>query len=181
MVFPTPVGMFRLFYDTLNVSLGFPHARGDVPPRAARPRATARFSPRPWGCSGEVVGFEKRALVFPTPVGMFLHLASSTFIMTSFPHARGDVPRGDAGHLHVEVFSPRPWGCSEFERNSLRIYAVFPTPVGMFRGRILNFSNEISFPHARGDVPNYHKANRKVKKFSPRPWGCSEGHRDSKR
>ena len=50
---------------------------------------------------------------------------------------------------------------------------VFPTPVGMFRGRARRSRRRRSFPHACGDVPPGAPSRRGPVGFSPRLWGCS--------
>ena len=71
------------------------------------------------------------------------------------------------------MFSPRPWGCSVLAVHLGDETLVFPTPVGMFRTRSKNAPKPPSFPHARGDVPVLPICRGMVRKFSPRPWGCS--------
>ena len=70
-VFPTHVGMFRLSASMLNPTDCFPHARGDVPSIEPTLRRGNWFSPRTWGCSGDIIGAPMGAFVFPTHVGMF--------------------------------------------------------------------------------------------------------------
>ena len=133
-VFPTPVGMFRILKDLLRYSRRFPHARGDVPSTRDAAAMREAFSPRPWGCSARLLAKQERRGVFPTPVGMFLVETHDVDELRSFPHARGDVPTGaDTPSIHP-AFSPRPWGCSETLKIKFSTSAVFPTPVGMFRG-----------------------------------------------
>ncbi len=50
-VFPTPVGMVRVWVTVLLSPLSFPHARGDGPLYAAAKAIDRKFSPRPWGWS----------------------------------------------------------------------------------------------------------------------------------
>ena len=111
-VFPTPVGMFRDASISIGTNNGFPHACGDVP-ISTRANASVRvFSPRLWGCSGELQGRGLVGEVFPTPVGMFRRAPSAPWKSSRFPHACGDVP-DIKQHGGVDAaFSPRLWGCS---------------------------------------------------------------------
>ena len=68
-VFPTPVGVFLLFWFVLLRIIGLPHARGGVSTRTTRKPPNTTSSPRPWGC---FQNYQRRFCnhpVFPTPVG----------------------------------------------------------------------------------------------------------------
>ena len=172
-VFPTPVGMFRPIQSTPFAGKRFPHARGDVPFAPIYPLIDDMFSPRPWGCSVDLTLFRSFDPVFPTPVGMFRPIQSTPFAGKRFPHARGDVPFAPIYPLIDDMFSPRPWGCSVDLTLFRSFDPVFPTPVGMFRGRRPACWSARCFPHARGDVPIIRPKLEAMGLFSPRPWGCS--------
>ena len=53
------------------------------------------------------------------------------------------------------------------------MFQVFPTPVGMVRSFLRAETAATSFPHARGDGPEFENEKRDPRKFSPRPWGWS--------
>ena len=114
-LFPTHVGMFRVYYPIREFNSSFPHTRGDVPAlgggawseesfphtRGDVPvEAYARFglldfSPHTWGCS--VIFYLNRPMMglFPTHVGMFRRLMAVILFGLTFPHTRGDVPSRD--------------------------------------------------------------------------------------
>jgi len=70
-----------------------------------------------------------------------------------FPHTRGDVP--------------------DDLDNPDAVAGVFPTRVGMYRGRTRNILRGQRFPHTRGDVPVVAEALEQVELFSPHAWGCT--------
>ena len=172
-LFPTPVGMFRRSRASRRNGRPFPHACGDVPRYLMCEVRPSTFSPRLWGCSASPDGPRPRGRLFPTPVGMFRLSSSSSWSSRTFPHACGDVPRiGTDGH-GVIPFSPRLWGCSGRSRQCAASFALFPTPVGMFREVSEISISTSTFPHACGDVPTVISAIRTTLHFSPRLWGCS--------
>ena len=172
-LFPTPVGMFRSRPRSRKSTASFPHACGDVPAREAALIAGFSFSPRLWGCSRYNVALRPRLLLFPTPVGMFRRSPTTGASASPFPHACGDVPEATPSSASPSVFSPRLWGCSGDEARGVERPALFPTPVGMFRGRGCRRRGCRAFPHACGDVPAEAIADPETRLFSPRLWGCS--------
>ncbi len=170
-VFPTHVGMDRVWIGRRFCGSGFPHARGDGPRwwRAARSRNT--FSPRTWGWTGLRVGFAAPNRVFPTHVGMDRRCAAAQFPCSSFPHARGDGPSAREEHQEDSGFSPRTWGWTDTVLLLARIPSVFPTHVGMDRVSLALDRRGPCFPHARGDGPIGLADSYRAGKFSPRTWG----------
>ena len=71
----------------------------------------------------------------------------------SFPRARGDGPNLRLILKIRILFSPRPWGWSDFIENLLSPLAVFPAPVGMVRNLSGVAVQILRFPRARGDGP----------------------------
>ena len=171
-VFPTPVGVFRYRRTASAIMRRLPHARGGVSTRPASGTAQRQSSPRPWGCFYSSRACAKASLVFPTPVGVFLILGSSSSIRRSLPHARGGVSNSGRIPFRCLESSPRPWGCFYSAPLDCGHLDVFPTPVGVFllyekKGQVL-----ACLPHARGGV-SYAKAHHwLLKASSPRPWGC---------
>ena len=110
-VFPTPVGVFLFIGAYLASGSGLPHARGGVsevkPPR----RRPIWSSPRPWGCFFSKGRFKDRALVFPTPVGVFPGGQCCLMLIRGLPHARGGVSNAMNLTTRELQSSPRPWGC----------------------------------------------------------------------
>ena len=148
-VFPTPVGMFHFQILLGAVLQRFPHARGDVPAPTSTRAYQIAFSPRPWGCSALMVARQ----LLQEPI--------------------------DSSSERDLQFSPRPWGCSSSCLELVLTQLVFPTPVGMFRRKILSHILRKSFPHARGDVPRNSSQSAVLDWFSPRPWGCSANLRSA--
>ena len=136
------------------------------------------FSPRPWGWSAIVAYCQSLRPVFPTPVGMVRGATRDQAHHARFPHARGDGPRGPYPSARIWLFSPRPWGWSEFLIMKWPIVQVFPTPVGMVREAEDIARDADSFPHARGDGPVGVQSSVKADMFSPRPWGWSAGQHE---
>ena len=91
-VFPTRVGMFRIWEYQDGCCTRFPHTRGDVPTLNPRGRDRRAFSPHAWGCSGTSQGKIAYSDVFPTRVGMFRSATVPRPLSSRFPHTRGDVP-----------------------------------------------------------------------------------------
>ena len=69
-VFPTPVGMDLQRQTAAPHACGFPHTRGDGPPRWIARHYRKKFSPHPWGWTGGYHDNRNNSKVFPTPVGM---------------------------------------------------------------------------------------------------------------
>ena len=179
-LFPTPVGMFRVYTDAFDAVLAFPHACGDVPATSTSRIRTPNFSPRLWGCSGHYLAWLVAWVLFPTPVGMFRTSSRSATSRAPFPHACGDVPVLDRVGRGDGRFSPRLWGCSGRLSSRHGRRALFPTPVGMFRCRGIAPSTPAAFPHACGDVPLPARSSAHHTRFSPRLWGCSVSQAQSR-
>ena len=166
--------MFRVFLGFCMKTSSSPHARGDVPPIRLSEALERLFSPRPWGCSVNILPELIGLTLLPTPVGMFRARIGTIARRATSPHARGDVPRRPARIEYRGDFSPRPWGCSGFYRLPRYRLLLLPTPVGMFRVCSPSAMRDRPSPHARGDVPPHRGAIAPRASFSPRPWGCSE-------
>ncbi len=109
-------------------------------------------SPRPWGCFPFWCHLRRGSRVFPTPVGVFLDLATS--------------------RLMCRQSSPRPWGCFRSGRRAAGVLHVFPTPVGVFPYSFKNRDRGYRLPHARGGVSEFVGQLAVISPSSPRPWGC---------
>ena len=131
-VFPTPVGVFlRYLYVYLYRSC-LPHARGGVSFILLIRTQERRSSPRPWGCFYCRLRIAHFAQVFPTPVGVFPNITSTTVCRRSLPHARGGVSLPQQIYEARHKSSPRPWGCFQLRYQRCLMLVVFPTPVGVF-------------------------------------------------
>ena len=150
-VFPTPVGVFPSSRLTpLNI-WSLPHARGGVSDGSVPVVKVVLSSPRPWGCFSGEEGRRSGKGVFPTPVGVFPVPAGSALVLAGLPHARGGVSTTTSA-AEKAASSPRPWGCFSALRQKSGLFAVFPTPVGVFLFDRLRLRQMESLPHARGGV-----------------------------
>ncbi len=75
-VFPTPVGVFLKSFQRFLMSECLPHTRGGVSEAILEAGTDMESSPHPWGCFPALPGPSAPAIVFPTPVGVFLSLIS---------------------------------------------------------------------------------------------------------
>ena len=152
LVFPTPVGVFLIFFHAPIPHASLPHARGGVSLFFRYLPKGIASSPRPWGCFDCSDMTTSVYHVFPTPVGVFLNGSAIRIQMSRLPHARGGVSTSPSAPADRIPSSPRPWGC--FRQPSCRRdrYRVFPTPVGvfLFPGRCPG--GGYGLPHARGGV-----------------------------
>ena len=71
------------------------------------------------------------------------------------------------------TFSPPAWGWSGCVHCSSSKRAVFPTRVGMVRGRGRRTARDRGFPHPRGDGPRTRGSWSCCYPFSPPAWGWS--------
>ena len=152
-VFPAHAGMFRVNRVRTRSGVGFPRARGDVPPIVYSSRMPLAFSPRTRGCSAVKPLLRSNFAVFPAHAGMFPRVTRLTSVVVRFPRARGDVPptirqTPNDGH-------------------------VFPAHAGMFPLMLSIQLRAYCFPRARGDVPRVVACAHTPNRFSPRTRGCS--------
>ena len=152
-VFPTCVGMVRIWSSPQPVARGFPHMRGDGPKHLKPTQKRPWFSPHAWGWSGRGRPQPAAQLVFPTCGGMVRPAAHRAGFCQRFPHMRGDGPKIDGLPKTSKKFSPHAWGWSEFAQHIQRVYPVFPTCVGMVRKMEIFRTSNNCFPHMRGDGP----------------------------
>ena len=71
--------------------------------------------------------------------------------------------------------SPRAWGCFLLPLHGPCLGRVFPTCVGVFLSPWLQFLHMYGLPHVRGGVSDIITHNCRLKKSSPRAWGCFLG------
>ncbi len=129
-------------------------------------------SPRTWGCFSYLHSTWRARRVFPTHVGVFLSIKSSSTSTRCLPHARGGVSKTEALSRLKELSSPRTWGCFPEPCPRGGHWWVFPTHVGVFPMRTSAGHTVSCLPHARGGVSQW--INNVAVKFgsSPRTWGC---------
>ena len=110
-VFPTPVGVFLNFGISDYYVESLPHTRGGVSEDGLRPVRPAESSPHPWGCFHLWHGPHRRAVVFPTPVGVFPATTAMRISPRRLPHTRGGVSTRPSPSTPRLPSSPHPWGC----------------------------------------------------------------------
>ncbi len=115
-VLPTCVGMVRENVWNQLMPLRSPHVRGDGPHDTPMAFATAPFSPRAWGWSGELSIMQANVIVLPTCVGMVRRSGRNSPSPNCSPHVRGDGPYCPNLTRDARTFSPRAWGWSERPR-----------------------------------------------------------------
>ena len=166
------MGVFLNTKETARWWRGLPHARGGVSSYGAYVGFVPLSSPRPWGCFYTHALKRAHRPVFPTPVGVFLHLGIRWMLRCCLPHARGGVSQSSAAAHHRAWSSPRPWGCFQIKALKDQGREVFPTPVGVFLICMGLAFHEDGLPHARGGVSVYWVDDGPTLRSSPRPWGC---------
>ena len=89
-------------------------------------------SPREWGCFQCRCRWRQRVEVFPTRVGVFPVCGIKGHSSRSLPHASGGVSVKSLNSVILKKSSPREWGCFYYKNTNGKVYAVFPTRVGVF-------------------------------------------------
>ena len=171
-VFPTLVGVFLSISRPGSMVAGLPHARGGVSPRGAGGPAGRESSPRSWGCFRHLYAEKDPGRVFPTLVGVFLCHEQLASYVPRLPHARGGVSSRTSARSRTASSSPRSWGCFQVEAGLRNSLWVFPTLVGVFPIRQRWSSRSSGLPHARGGVSPSASSARRLRRSSPRSWGC---------
>ena len=129
-------------------------------------------SPRTWGCFSSLHSTWRARRVFPTHVGVFLSIKSSSTSTRCLPHARGGVSKTEALSRLKELSSPRTWGCFPEPCPRGGHWWVFPTHVGVFLETTGETPSFVCLPHARGGVSRWVQSHRTELASSPRTWGC---------
>ncbi len=153
-------------------SLCLPHARGGVSLMHGVGYEPLQSSPRTWGCFYPISVFCKLHHVFPTHVGVFLLMLTFRGLRMSLPHARGGVSVVNYGNTLDRKSSPRTWGCFYQSLKSFCLFCVFPTHVGVFPRRPRHPPRCGCLPHARGGVSTPSSLTQRLRRSSPRTWGC---------
>ncbi len=129
-------------------------------------------SPRTWGCFSYLHSTWRARRVFPTHVGVFLSIKSSSTSTRCLPHARGGVSRWVQSHRTELASSPRTWGCFRNHCHRSHRSRVFPTHVGVFLETTGETPSFVCLPHARGGVSTGVTGHSARPRSSPRTWGC---------
>ena len=90
-VFPTCVGVFLVETKGGDYTYCLPHVRGGVSGQRADGLVQWRSSPRAWGCFLKSAIRNVKMSVFPTCVGVFLHIYALPVRVRCLPHVRGGV------------------------------------------------------------------------------------------
>ena len=110
-IFPTCVGVFPSQKAPLFRYVDLPHMRGGVSSFSWAHGYNNPSSPHAWGCfqnSHHVNGWK---CIFPTCVGVFLHIIESTGGDLNLPHMRGGVSTHNKIPGRAFESSPHAWGC----------------------------------------------------------------------
>ena len=110
-VFPTPVGVFPIQAFVCPDGYRLPHTRGGVSGRQDALECCCLSSPHPWGCFRFRLSSALMAIVFPTPVGVFLQCGCVWETALRLPHTRGGVSCAVFQPFPRLGSSPHPWGC----------------------------------------------------------------------
>ena len=172
--------MDRLHASWAEGASSVPHARGDGPCQAVTKSWTFGCSPRTWGWTESNRHHHPWPPVFPTHVGMDRGAPVVPRQLPRVPHARGDGPPGSSFSWIKAVCSPRTWGWTDGRHRDVEAENVFPTHVGMDRGRVDRRWDSGGVPHARGDGPREDRSGHGEGECSPRTWGWtgSRNHRE---
>ena len=150
---------------------GIPHPRGDGPNNHFYFPVHLGYSPPPWGWTAHFDKLVECFRVFPTPVGMDRMTSRSLTLGSRIPHPRGDGPLLEPIGMTILEYSPPPWGWTEIPKIGPPSWNVFPTPVGMDRGPLMDDHASFSIPHPRGDGPLLGFSFQDCIAYSPPPWG----------
>ncbi len=151
-VFPTCVGVFLKTPHYAGFSLCLPHMRGGVSRKRQNWISLSASSPHAWGCFRSAPGDLRRALVFPTCVGVFPGWPYRSGMCRCLPHMRGGVSHQDYSVRTARQSSPHAWGCFPYPAALQVIRLVFPTCVGVFPGLTRCILTRTRLPHMRGGV-----------------------------
>ena len=92
-------------------------------------------------------------------MGVFLPALRGVLVTFRLPHARGGVSDDFGYFTHVNVSSPRTWGCFSRTCHARHSDGVFPTHVGVFLVDLYDFHEVERLPHARGGVSRFQKSS----------------------
>ena len=132
-VFPTCVGMDRIYEHPHHQRHRVPHLRGDGPKYSTPTLMPNSCSPPAWGWTARCQVKIGAGSVFPTCVGMDRLSALIPSTSTRVPHLRGDGPSWQAKLKARETCSPPAWGWTGVAQRHHVGDPVFPTCVGMDR------------------------------------------------
>ena len=173
-VFPTHVGMDRIFTHAPPRNLSIPHTRGDGPVSQAVRCCCWKYSPHTWGWTARLIGARVTTRVFPTHVGMDRSRSTRPASWSCIPHTRGDGPSVRRRRRHRKAYSPHTWGWTANRHTIAKQTLVFPTHVGMDRFAYMVNVCKGRIPHTRGDGPFKTSCWLMSHQYSPHTWGWTE-------
>ncbi len=138
-----------------------------------------------------VVQVYRYSEIFPTRVGMDRSVKQVRPPIPSIPHTRGDGPFFVLSGMLHPPYSPHAWGWTAVRDKDWAGPTVFPTGVGMDRGRLREYESgdvfptrvgmdrrparcliqTTSIPHTRGDGPDATLVCTPPSSYSPHAWG----------
>ena len=114
----------------------------------------------------------RKAVIFPTGVGVFLHTARRVTQRHDLPHRRGGVSPMPWLSGRRSGSSPQAWGCFCGCVKRRFVPVIFPTGVGVFPGCTSLSHSRLHLPHRRGGVSIIRVSAAANAVSSPQAWGC---------
>ena len=109
--------------------------------------------------------------MFPTHVGIARSPSRTSSIGTHVPHACGDCADDQVVNGNGAACSPRMWGLRAPAAYDRAVFVMFPTHVGIARGRGMDGLRQGNVPHACGDCATASGCRNSLPRCSPRMWG----------
>ena len=174
-MFPTHVGIARLYSTALCYNADVPYACGDCAYASTSRASDVSCSLRMWGLRVRVHVQGVRRVMFPTHVGIARRPVPSRRLPRDVPYACGDCATCVRAPLFDAECSLRMWGLREWTLDVDGAFVMFPTHVGIARRRERPSAMRRNVPYACGDCAAMSSVGRRVKGCSLRMWGL-RGH-----
>ena len=130
-IVPTHVGVDQSATPLSSASTDRPHARGGGPDNRGKAVKVVESSPRTWGWTDEMCGWDPDSNIVPTHVGVDRSRRWPRRLAGNRPHARGGGPSLMMSSSHPMASSPRTWGWTVRERAAPARRQIVPTHVGV--------------------------------------------------
>ena len=150
-MFPTHVGIARRTARAVLFGCHVPYACGDCAVHIVAGLRPGLCSLRMWGLREVATGNEGRHWMFPTHVGIARHSTLAYEVATDVPYACGDCAKRGCGFVSARICSLRMWGLRASGAYGAMGGEMFPTHVGIARGRGLGATGGSYVPYACGD------------------------------
>ena len=134
-MFPTHVGIARTLAVAARVGADVPYACGDCATHSRPASHAGRCSLRMWGLRGGLAADGGGSQMFPTHVGIARNRRHAAGLARYVPYACGDCAGWEPTRDGISECSLRMWGLRGGLGDGDMIAAMFPTHVGIARGR----------------------------------------------